>query len=385
MRFVLILATLGACGGGSTKAPAAPVKPVELTVKDIVQASEKATVRIEASGPRGEQVGTGFILDAKGIVATNLHVILGTSDIKIKLADGTTHQAIQVENMDPLRDLALVRFAATGPLATLRLGDSSKVVKGDPIIAIGNPLGVFENTVSQGIVSAVRTLCSEADARDQTSKCLGEFTLLQISAPISQGSSGGPLFNSFGEVIGITTAINTEGQLINFAVPTNYLKPLIASPAPIPVGVFAEKTRELAGGDGSGRAGDDAPINRAVPEHELAVLEGCNGGNLAEVSAAIAEAIKLGAPLYNEGNHEACFRIYENTVTKYERDGACKGMRRAFGDGLVRASAMPSFKEKAWVLRDTFDGMLLVTEKWTRKHGPLPDARAPRTIKATQP
>ncbi len=381
MRFLLPVATfgamLGACGGGGTKTPAPPTKPVELTVKDIVQASERATVRIEAKGPRGDQVGTGFILDAKGIVATNLHVIIGTSDILIKLADGTTHQAVQVESMDPLRDLALVRFAATGPLATLRLGDSSKVVKGDPIIAIGNPLGVFENTVSQGIVSAVRTLCSEADAKAQTAKCLGEFTLLQISAPISQGSSGGPLFNAMGEVIGITTAINTEGQLINFAVPTNYLKPMIASPTPIPVSVFAEQTRELSGGERDGGDRDGVTIQRVVPQHELAVLDGCTGANLSEVSSAIAEAIDLGAPLYNQGNHEACFRIYENTVTRYERDGACKGMRRAFGDGLVRASALTSFKEKAWALRDTFDGLLVVTERWVRTNGPLPTPKRP--------
>ena len=77
-----------------------------------------------------------------------------------------------------------------------------------------------------------------------------------------------------------------------------------------------------------------------------------------------------GAPLYNAGNTEACFRIYEGTATKWEHDSPCKGVSRAFGDGLLRAQALKSYKEKAWAMRDTFDGLTVVAEKWARAPRP---------------
>ncbi len=371
MRLLIPLALLIGCGGGGGgKEPQQPTASTEpLTAKQIVQQANSAIVRIEATGPRGEQVGTGFVLDTNGLVATNLHVIIGTHDIKIKTADGAIHTATEIVNIDPMRDLALLRFAGAASIRPLRLGDSSKVVTGDQIIAIGNPLGVFENTVSAGLVSSVRTLCSAQDVANQNAQCPAELTLLQISAPISQGSSGGPLFNDVGEVIGVTTAINKEGQLINFAMPANYLKPLIAQPDPVSVEVFAAKTKSI--GEPTADA-DGVAINRVIPNHPVSILAGCKGTHLVEITAAIAEAIELGAPLYNQGNHEACFRIYENTVTKLESGVACKGLRTAMGDGLMRASTMGTFKEKAWALRDTFDGTLIVIEKWVAANGPLP-------------
>jgi serine protease Do len=370
MRLLIPLALLIGCGGGG-KDPQQPIAKAEpLSAKEIVQRANSAIVRIEATGKRGEQVGTGFVLDTNGLVATNLHVIIGTHDIKIKTSDGSIHTATEIVNIDPVRDLALLRFAGAGSIQPLRLGDSSKVVTGDQIIAIGNPLGVFENTVSAGLVSSIRTLCSAQDVAKQTAQCPAELTLLQISAPISQGSSGGPLFNDVGEVIGVTTAINKEGQLINFAMPANYLKPLIARPAPVSVAVFAETTQNL--GEGGGVESDGVEIERIIPNLTVSVLDGCQGQHLTEVLTGIAEAIKLGAPLYNEGNHEACFRIYENTVTKMEQGVACKGLRAVMGDGLMRASTMTHYKQKAWALRDTFDGTLIVIEKWVAANGPLP-------------
>jgi serine protease Do len=255
-----------------------------------------------------------------------------------------------------MRDLVLVRFSAPRPMPTLTLGDSNKVSTGDQIVAIGNPLGVFENTVSEGLISSVREVCSTKDVQENRSSCPGELTLLQISAPISQGSSGGPLFNQVGEVVGITTAIIAEGQLINFAMPSNYLKPLIARPEPIALDVFAEKTRAEKIPAGADRA--------SVPKHPIALLDGCKREDIGEVVQAIQQAIDVGAPLYNKGEIEACFRIYEGTATKLERDAACPGVRTAFGDGLLRANALPDYKAKAWAMRDTFDGLLNVAEAW---------------------
>jgi S1-C subfamily serine protease len=382
----VLLAGAGvACGGAAKNTPAGSVK---LSAKDIVQQSTPAIVRVEV----GDGLGTGFIVDKSGLVATNFHVVRGRKDITIKLHDGGEYQVLAIAGVDPGRDLALLRIKPTKPLPVLRLGDSDAMSAGDQIVAIGNPLGVFDYSVSSGLVSQVRPVCTKQQVerhnkgrvrfeelvgkRNRSAaeeqeleelRCSQELTILQISAPISQGSSGGPLFNQAGEVIGVTTAIISGGQNINLAIPTNYLKAIVARPSTISMEEFAQKTGEAtaAGPD------DDVPIKRAVPTHALSVFDGCKHENIADVVKAIWEAIELGAPLYNQGNHEACFRIYENAVTKYERDAACKGVRAAFGDGLLRAQGMKSFKEKAWALRDSFDGLLEAAERWTKQNGPI--------------
>ena len=386
MRWLVVAIGLLGCGG--TQRPDAP--HVRLTAKDIVAKATPAIVRIEAGG---DKVGTGFILDGRGIVATNLHVVAGTSQIKVKLKDGSEYDVQQIAGVDPDRDLALLQIAPKLALPALALGDSDAMSAGDQVIAIGNPLGVFDYSVSNGLVSQVRMLCSKADVAKEgprrkellakaqrtqedvlelrAMRCPAELTLLQISAPISQGSSGGPLFNQFGEVIGVTTAIISAGQNINIAVPTNYLKAMIARPEALALDKFKEATKIL---DESNHREDDDGIRivRQVPDHPVTVFDGCSETDITDIVRSIAAAIESGAPLYNAGNTEACFRIYEGTATKWERDSPCKGVGRAFGDGLLRAGAMKSYKEKAWAMRDAFDGLTIVAEKWARAPRPAP-------------
>jgi S1-C subfamily serine protease len=284
--------------------------------------------------------------------------VSGASDIKIKLHDGTPYQVIGIAGVDMGRDLAVLRIKPVKPLRTLRLGDSDAMTAGDKIVAIGNPLGVFDYSVSSGLISSVRPVCDDSEA-----KCPpGGLKLLQISAPISQGSSGGPLFNQFGEVVGVTTLIVAQGQAINFAVPGNYLKPLVAMPLQISMEKFAADTtspEDKASSDPDG----GARIERKVPDHPVGVLAGCSDKQVGDVVEAISSAIDIGAPLYNKGEIEACFRIYEGTSTKLEHDPPCPGVGKAFGEGLLRASTLTSFKEKAWALRDTFDGLIEVALK----------------------
>ena len=104
------------------------------------------------------------------------------------------------------------------------------------------------------------------------------------------------------------------------------------------------------------------------------MFDGCKAEEIEDVVRQIGDAIENGAPLYNEGKHEACFRIYEGTAVKYEHDAACAGVRSAFGDGLLRASGLKTYKEKAWAMRDTFDGLIDVARRWVDKHpqGPRP-------------
>jgi len=344
-----------------------------MSAKEIVDQSSPAVVIIEATGDSGgTKMGTGFVVDAKGVIATNLHVISGESDIKIRTHDGVQYPVQSIANLDPGHDLALVRIRPKGALPVVRLGDSSEVSAGDKIFTIGNPLGYFDFTVSDGLISSVRPVSAD-------------LTILQISAPISQGSSGGPLFNQFGEVIGITTAIITgcsgkdpnehcnpndpAPQQINLAVPANYLKPMIAQQIKMSPTDFAEKTKEKEPPDERANADEEQHVQivRNVPVHEVSVWDGCSSSDVADLVGAIGDAIQNGAPLYNTNTkqgYEACYRIYEGTALKYEQSSPCKGVRNAFGDGLLRANAMNTYKEKAWAMRDTFDGIMCVAKKW---------------------
>lgn len=327
--------SLAACGGAK---PGAGGR-TKLTPKQIVERASPGVVRVEAGTDR---VGTGFVVDASGLIATNLHVVIGRADLKVVLYGGTSIAVARIAGVDPDHDLALLGIDPPKPLPVLPLGNSEAMAAGDPVVAIGNPLGVLDYSVSNGLLSSVRRV--------------GEDSVLVMSAPISQGSSGGPLFNEYGEVVGVTTAIITGGQNLNIAVPTKYLRALLANRTALSLEEFAAATR-----------GESAPkIRRQVPSLDLKIFDGCSRDQVLEIVEAISSAISSGAPVYNQGNHEACYRIYEGTAMRIEREAACPGTRGALGDGLLRAGALSSFTEKAWAMRDSFDGVLRAAEDWAR-------------------
>lgn len=157
--------------------------------------------------------GSGFIIDEKGYILTNNHVVQGADEIKVSLRDGRKFTG-KVAGQDSDLDVAIVKIEAKGvSLPTLPLGDSSKIRPGEWVIAIGNPYG-FANTVTAGIISAT----------GRTIEDLGKKNLIQIDAPINPGNSGGPLLNLKGEVIGINVAIVAGAQGIGFAIPVNAAK-----------------------------------------------------------------------------------------------------------------------------------------------------------------
>jgi len=249
------------------------------------------------------------------------------------------------------------------------LGSADVLSVGESVFAIGSPLGL-ERTVTEGILST-------------KTREMGGLLYLQTTAQINPGNSGGPLFNLSGEVIGVTTMIVTQGQNINLAVPGNYLVPMVKQQTSIELAEFAKATKELAHAHGEGTHDDDAgpagpdnvKIERRVPFHAVNVLDGCSQKDVEDIVQSIGEAIQNGAPLYNTNTaqgFEACFRIYEGTALKYEKDANCKGVRSAFGDGLLRASSLASYKEKAWAMRDTFDGLLNVSQRWAQQSIPPP-------------
>lgn len=177
--------------------------------------------------------GTGFIISEDGIIVTNRHVVpAGTSSVSVTLADGTKYDNVQVlgrtSEGNPL-DVAFLKIKDTAgkKLVPVKLGDSSKVQVGDKVVAIGNALGQFQNTVTSGIISGYGREITAGDNSGLGKENLND--LFQTDTAINEGNSGGPLVNINGEVIGINTAIAGGAQNIGFAIPINDVKGLISS------------------------------------------------------------------------------------------------------------------------------------------------------------
>ena len=167
---------------------------------------------------KASALGSGFIIDAKGIVVTNNHVIKGAEDIMVTV-NGEKEYEAKIIGSDPLSDLAVLEIKSKDKFTPVKFGDSDKARIGDWVLAIGNPFG-FGGTVTSGIISARNRSIGLARYEDY----------IQTDASINQGNSGGPLFDMNGDVIGINTAIlGREGSIgIGFAIPSNSAKKVIS-------------------------------------------------------------------------------------------------------------------------------------------------------------
>jgi Flp pilus assembly protein TadD len=168
-------------------------------------------VSIDRDG-RSMSQGSGFVVREDGAVVTNYHVISRATDIKVKIGP----RVVDIEGVlyvDLENDIALLKISGTG-YRTVRVGDAGALLIGERVYVIGSPQGL-ENTISEGIVSGIR----EVDAKRK---------ILQMTAPISPGSSGGPVFNDKGEVVGIATFLIESNQNLNFALPVNLIQPALS-------------------------------------------------------------------------------------------------------------------------------------------------------------
>lgn len=193
---------------------AAQSAPPRRDIPTIAKSAKGAIVTIVmADDEKPIALGTGFLVNPDGAIVTNFHVIAKGSVGVVKFADGAIFPVDGVLATDKFHDLALIKIHGKA-FPTLPLGDSNEIQVGEGVVAIGNPEGL-ELTVSNGILSGIRS--------DEK----GEEKLLQITAPISHGSSGGPLFNMSGEVVGINALFLEGGESLNFAIPINDAKKLL--------------------------------------------------------------------------------------------------------------------------------------------------------------
>ena len=203
---------------------ATPGSPFEEFFKDFMERQGQGRGGDDKGGdakPRKAQsLGSGFVIDPAGLVVTNNHVIDGADEITVILQDNTNLKA-ELVGRDAKTDLALLRVKPDHPLPAVPWGDSDKAKVGDWVMAIGNPFGLG-GTVTSGIISARARAINDNGPYDE---------FLQTDASINRGNSGGPLFNTTGEVIGINSAIFSPsgGSIgIGFAIPSDLAKNVIA-------------------------------------------------------------------------------------------------------------------------------------------------------------
>ncbi len=255
----------------------------DLTTVELVQQVNPAVVTVynlttlenELTGEQRDVrqgTGTGFIIDEEGHIVTNWHVVTGGQEYAVALSDGTTVEA-ELIGIDPRDDLAVVKIAPEAVPAVVPLGDSDALQPGQPVVAIGSPLGAFTNTITSGIVSGL-----DRDGFGQgRANCQNYSNLIQHDAAINPGNSGGPLFNMQGEVIGVNTLGLPQGQDgvplqgLFFAVPSNQVAEVaqqlidtgtISAPY---IGISAE-TLDTAAAASIGLDIEGGSLIRSVPE-----------------------------------------------------------------------------------------------------------------------
>jgi serine protease Do len=241
---------------GADDASAGQTKTVLLDIPDIAERVNKVVVNIRSMSDSGENLGSGFIIDQKGLIVTNFHLISASEQtrrgstpkdatttnklverVSVTLHDGRQFPA-SIKGYDEATDIALLQIIPSGsPLPVADLGDSDALRVGEWVIAIGNPLGL-DHTVTLGIVSA-----------KGRSEFGGQFDdYLQTDAAINPGNSGGPLVNAQGKIIGINTLVLERTQGLSFSIPINTLKsilPQLIERGRVARGFLGVETREL--------------------------------------------------------------------------------------------------------------------------------------------
>jgi hypothetical protein len=275
-------------------------------------------------------------------------VVADEAEITAHLADGRELPVLQVSALDTRRDLAVL------DVGVLDAPPARKPA--NRLVEEGTEVFVF------GMVP------TEGHARWVTAKVGGivvlgsSLTVYRLEGDIPKDASGGPLIGPDGETLGVVTLAETDEGLQTLAVPWKYVTALADRHQPQPISALTVPGRK-------------AP-RREVPEHPMSLLEGSSPDGLEATLHALARAIRAGAPAYNEGDISRCYQVYANVAQELISERVdCPGVQVALKEGLQRASQLKDLDHQAWALRDTFDGLLTVIEKFRQSQ---PDAGSRR-------
>jgi S1-C subfamily serine protease/regulator of sirC expression with transglutaminase-like and TPR domain len=213
--------TATSTSAAQSQSPELAPEPAEQTVQQIAELARKSVVEVTFSGRDGRRqgLGTGFVIGADGLIATNLHVLGEARPIAVRFANGKNYDVETIHASDRKFDLAIIKIKARD-LPVLELGNSDQLRDGQSVVAVGNPHGL-KNSVVSGVVSGHREI--------------NDRPMIQLAIPIEPGNSGGPLLDLFGRVHGILTMKSLVTNNLGFAVPINSLKPLIDKPNSVPM------------------------------------------------------------------------------------------------------------------------------------------------------
>jgi hypothetical protein len=321
MNRTTLLALLLACGSAQA---------ATLSTRDIATDVSKATVSIRSALPGGTILaGSGFITDSSGTVVTNYHVVEGAERIEVRVASGGTYEVTAIRAVDRKRDIAILQIPGF-KLPTVTLGDSDTLGPGESIVVVGNALGMLENSVTTGVVSGIRDI---------------EGTkLIQMSAPVSPGNSGGPVVNESGEVVAITVSKLTTGESLNFAIPINFARGYIAQPAQQGLGLLRETAgdqslfaKSSAGFPKRWRSLADAGLRTITISDDVMLVE-------KEVPDQLKNNVKAWSDLRKKDDkwvgmwHSATTCTYKKPFVPYPVQNSCRF------EGAIEISSMSSTK-----------------------------------------
>ncbi len=283
-----------------------------------------------------EQLGLGFFAP-NGRLVTCLHLVAGEVDLHVELFDGRRLPVKALAAADPRHDLACLDLGLTD-VGGARPSSTALVEEATPVAVYWLHEGRLR--WHETTVDAVQVLGAQ-------------LTVYRLAGRAPPQAAGGPVLTRSGGVLGVLTLAESDAGIVTLGMPWRYVEPLL----PVNLG---RSLAEVA------KAIKRAP-RRHVPEHPLSLLDGSTIPGLAATTEAIAGAIRVGAPAYNEGDIEGCYRVYADTARQLiTARGDCPGVRRALRLGLERAERLDDVDEQAWAMRDAFDGLLMVIERFMR-------------------
>jgi hypothetical protein len=296
--------------------------------------------------------GLGFVAP-NGRIVTCFHVVSDEQEITAHLADGRSLPVHSVCGVDARRDLAVLDVGLLDAPPVRRPG-----VRFAPD---GTKVFAFGMVPDEGRARWVEAKLAELQVLESS------LTVYRIEGEVPLDASGGPLVGEDGATLGVVTVAESDDGLVALGVPWKYVEPLLGRNQQLPLTVLSLSERR--------------PPRREIPDHPVSVLEGSSVAGLEASSEAIALAIREGAPAYNAGDAAYCYRVYSETARRLidlHRD--CPGVQKLLREGLARAEALTDVDAQAWAMRDAFDGLLAVIEKFMRLQRALVRVRRPTLL-----